>query len=194
MSISLKFQRNSQTSEVPRQLSNFVPAVAVKHFVKPPPDPTRNSAPNPKGEIQIRGLHINKHHHHQDQTPSRQSRMHFQASSPRVFMRLLHLSFVVTALLLLGVTVTQVQPSPHPEESPFECGFESFSLSRRGFRIKFFMLVVLFVLFDVELALVLPLPLVQFAGSPTIWGCTFTIVLALLFGGLVKEWSALSLK
>nr|FAA04234.1 TPA: NADH dehydrogenase subunit 3 [Triannulata magna] len=44
--------------------------------------------------------------------------------------------------------------------SPFECGFEPNNTSRIPFSMRFYMLVIIFVVFDIEIVLLLPLPLI----------------------------------
>jgi NADH-ubiquinone oxidoreductase chain 3 len=43
--------------------------------------------------------------------------------------------------------------------SPFECGFDPFSNSRIPFSLRFYIITIIFLVFDVEIAIILPLPL-----------------------------------
>jgi NADH-ubiquinone oxidoreductase chain 3 len=43
--------------------------------------------------------------------------------------------------------------------SPFECGFDPFSNSRIPFSLRFYIITIIFLVFDVEIAILLPLPL-----------------------------------
>lgn len=79
------------------------------------------------------------------------------------------------------------------KNSSFECGFDSILTSRVPFSIQFFLLAVLFLIFDVEIVLLIPLPLVLFFSS---WenGIFFSFFfLVILFLGLFHEWKEGSL-
>lgn len=44
--------------------------------------------------------------------------------------------------------------------SPFECGFDPFSFSRVPFSLKFFFIGIVFLIFDVEIIIILPFPII----------------------------------
>lgn len=64
--------------------------------------------------------------------------------------------------------------------SPFECGFDPSGISRLPFCIKFFLVRIIFLVFDVEVTLILPL-IYAYAQVTTF--------LAVLVAGLIYEWS-----
>jgi len=67
-------------------------------------------------------------------------------------------SSVILALVVgVAVIFLSFAGSPSREKvSGFECGFDSESSSRRPFSLRFFILLLLFVVFDVEIALLVP--------------------------------------
>lgn len=112
---------------------------------------------------------------------------------------LLFLFNIILAAVLSAVTLTIAKlASVHynldrEKTSPFECGFDPKNSARLPFSTRFFLLAVIFLVFDIEIALLLPLPL-SFASrcSPSILiaGRIFFLILLL---GLLHEWKEGSL-
>nr|YP_010000983.1 NADH dehydrogenase subunit 3 [Drymodes brunneopygia]QOD96921.1 NADH dehydrogenase subunit 3 [Drymodes brunneopygia] len=103
--------------------------------------------------------------------------------------------FMFTLSLALSVTLTALnfwlsQTTPDSEKlSPYECGFDPLGSARLPFSIRFFLVAILFLLFDLEIALLLPLPWATQLQSPTItltWASTLIFLLTL---GLAYEWT-----
>nr|BAR45817.1 NADH dehydrogenase subunit 3 [Trachinocephalus myops] len=72
--------------------------------------------------------------------------------------------------------------------SPYECGFDPLGSARLPFSLRFFLVAILFLLFDLEIALLLPLPWADQLQSPTITFFWASLLLALLTLGLAYEW------
>nr|DAZ91282.1 TPA_asm: ND3 [Gammarus wautieri] len=73
--------------------------------------------------------------------------------------------------------------------TPFECGFDPHKKARTPFSLRFFMLTILFLIFDVELVLILPLGLLTDYSDPLYIlyaGLTLTF---LICAGLLHEWN-----
>nr|YP_009520059.1 NADH dehydrogenase subunit 3 [Proechimys pattoni]ATB18398.1 NADH dehydrogenase subunit 3 [Proechimys pattoni]ATB18411.1 NADH dehydrogenase subunit 3 [Proechimys pattoni] len=72
--------------------------------------------------------------------------------------------------------------------SPYECGFDPTEITRLPFSMKFFLIAITFLLFDLEIALLLPLP---WAFQSTKLNMTVWISIALILIlslGLTYEW------
>nr|ADZ14894.1 NADH dehydrogenase subunit 3 [Gallicolumba rubescens]ADZ14911.1 NADH dehydrogenase subunit 3 [Gallicolumba kubaryi] len=104
------------------------------------------------------------------------------------------ITFMLTLSLILCTLLTALnfwlsQMSPDSEKlSPYECGFDPLGSARLPFSIRFFLVAILFLLFDLEIALLLPLPWASQLQSPTTtltWASTLILLLTL---GLIYEW------
>ncbi len=60
------------------------------------------------------------------------------------------------ALIVVGNIINRHQPDPE-KCSPYECGFEPFEDSRLPFDIRFYLVAILFIIFDLETAFLFPI-------------------------------------
>nr|YP_214894.1 NADH dehydrogenase subunit 3 [Centruroides limpidus]AAV53588.1 NADH dehydrogenase subunit 3 [Centruroides limpidus] len=74
----------------------------------------------------------------------------------------------------------------------YECGFESFVMARVPFSLQFFLVCVIFLIFDVEIVLMLPLVLVFDYGLFLFF--LFLLFVWILLLGLYFEWKEGSLE
>ena len=77
---------------------------------------------------------------------------------------------------------------PDPEKtSPYECGFEAFEDARMKFDVRYYLVAILFILFDLEIAFLFPwavsLDSIGFFGF-----VSMMIFLAILVVGFIYEW------
>nr|YP_006303412.1 NADH dehydrogenase subunit 3 [Mugil curema]AEK53113.1 NADH dehydrogenase subunit 3 [Mugil curema] len=93
------------------------------------------------------------------------------------------------SVLLCFISFWLPQMNPDYEKlSPYECGFDPLGSARLPFSLRFFLVAILFLLFDLEIALLLPLPWGDQLPSPL---TTFTwalLIITLLTLGLIYEW------
>nr|NP_739653.1 NADH dehydrogenase subunit 3 [Bassozetus zenkevitchi]BAC23184.1 NADH dehydrogenase subunit 3 [Bassozetus zenkevitchi] len=96
---------------------------------------------------------------------------------------------VALSIILAIVSFWLPQMTPDCEKlSPYECGFDPLGSARLPFSLRFFLVAILFLLFDLEIALLLPLPWGDQLVSPLTTFIWATTVLALLTLGLIYEW------
>ena len=63
--------------------------------------------------------------------------------------------------LVLGYILGPNRPDP-AKNSPYECGFEAFEDARMKFDVRYYLIAILFILFDLEIAFLIP------------WGAVFS--------------------
>jgi NADH-quinone oxidoreductase subunit A len=105
------------------------------------------------------------------------------------FPILLFIAFgLALGLLLLTVGVFVSPSRPDPEKlSPYECGFEAFEDARMKFDVRYYLVAILFILFDLEIAFLFPwavvLPDIGFFGFASMMVFLFILII-----GFVYEW------
>lgn len=102
--------------------------------------------------------------------------------------------FLITAALatiLITISFWLPQTLPDTEKlSPYECGFDPLGTARLPFSLRFFLVAILFLLFDLEIALLLPIPWAINLTHPTTTLLWISLIILLLTLGLIYEWLA----
>ena len=95
---------------------------------------------------------------------------------------------VVLAVALVGASLLLARQSPDPEKlSPYECGFEAFDDARSRFDVRFYLVSLLFIIFDLEVAFLFPWAIsLGDIGMPGFW--SMVIFLGVLTVGFIYEW------
>nr|YP_010938107.1 NADH dehydrogenase subunit 3 [Lamellibrachia donwalshi]WLD05559.1 NADH dehydrogenase subunit 3 [Lamellibrachia donwalshi] len=96
------------------------------------------------------------------------------------------------AVFLLAWLLSNRQIPSMNKLSPYECGFDPKNNARMPFSLRFFLLAVLFLVFDIEIVLLMPLPL-SITLNPISSLLAGMISLAILILGLIHEWNEGSL-
>ena len=90
------------------------------------------------------------------------------------------------APMVLGKLLAPSRPDPE-KLSPYECGFEAFEDARMKFDVRYYLVAILFILFDLEIAFLFPwaatLNEIGFAGF-----LAMMVFLAILTVGFIYEW------
>lgn len=104
------------------------------------------------------------------------------------------LLFIVVGLafgalpLALGKLLGPNRPDPE-KLSPYECGFEAFEDARMKFDVRYYLVAILFIVFDLEIAFLFPWAAIL--GEQPAFGLAFwsaLVFLAILTVGFVYEW------
>ena len=96
--------------------------------------------------------------------------------------------------MLLGGGLSRLLGVHHPDSeklSPYECGFEAFEDARMKFDVRYYLVAILFILFDLEIAFLFPWAIVLGEMSREVGSFFFlsmVVFLAILVVGFVYEW------
>jgi NADH-quinone oxidoreductase subunit A len=79
---------------------------------------------------------------------------------------------------------------PDPEKlSPYECGFEAFEDARMKFDVRYYLVAILFILFDLEIAFLFPWAIVLGEADESLFRfLAMMVFLGILVVGFVYEW------
>nr|QVL28820.1 NADH dehydrogenase subunit 3 [Mallota bellus] len=92
-------------------------------------------------------------------------------------------------VMMLATILSKKSYADREKSSPFECGFDPMSSSRLPFSLKFFLITIIFLIFDVEIALILPMILIMNFSNLFMWTITSIIFILILLLGLYHEWN-----
>ena len=79
------------------------------------------------------------------------------------------------------------------KSSPFECGFDPNHTARIPFSIRFFLLAIIFIVFDIEIVLLIPIPILSNITNTSAIISGRLLFLIILILGLLHEWNEGSL-
>jgi NADH-quinone oxidoreductase subunit A len=94
----------------------------------------------------------------------------------------------ILAFVIFGLSfVLASQPADTEKVSAYECGFNPFGDSRGVFDVRFYLVAILFIIFDLEIAFLFPWALTL--GEITFFGFwTMAVFLIVLTVGFIYEW------
>ena len=95
---------------------------------------------------------------------------------------------IIFAAIMLSIGFTLGKNNPNTEKnSPYECGFEAFEDSRMKFDVRYYLVAILFIIFDLEIAFLFPWAIsLGNIGALGFW--SMMIFLLILTIGFIYEW------
>nr|YP_009110191.1 NADH dehydrogenase subunit 3 [Mycalesis mineus]AIW64911.1 NADH dehydrogenase subunit 3 [Mycalesis mineus]QGW14865.1 NADH dehydrogenase subunit 3 [Mycalesis intermedia] len=91
--------------------------------------------------------------------------------------------------IFLSLLISKKSIMDREKCSPFECGFNPMNLSRIPFSLHFFLITMIFLIFDIEIALILPMIITFKKVNFMIWWKVSSIFIFMLLIGLYHEWN-----
>nr|APS87252.1 NADH dehydrogenase subunit 3 [Cambaroides schrenckii] len=107
-----------------------------------------------------------------------------------VITLMLMLTLIISmAIMLVSSLISKKMVSDREKGSPFECGFDPKGSARLPFSLRFFLITVIFLIFDVEITLLMPLAFILTVTNMFTWVWAGLSFLLILLAGLYYEWS-----
>nr|YP_009512536.1 NADH dehydrogenase subunit 3 [Parum colligata]AXJ93090.1 NADH dehydrogenase subunit 3 [Parum colligata] len=102
---------------------------------------------------------------------------------------LLIILIISNIMMFLSIILSKKSFMDREKCSPFECGFDPKSSARMPFSLHFFLITVIFLIFDVEIALIFPIILTfNISNIFIVTKISFFFIIILLLG-LYHEWN-----
>nr|QNG56333.1 NADH dehydrogenase subunit 3 [Thesaurus zaitsevi]QNG56346.1 NADH dehydrogenase subunit 3 [Thesaurus zaitsevi] len=106
---------------------------------------------------------------------------------------LMFISFIIIiinmALIMILNLISKKTFSDREKSSPFECGFDPKSSARLPFSLQFFLIAVIFLIFDVEITLLFPMIILMKMSNIMYMYMIFTFFIFILLMGIYHEWN-----
>jgi len=105
----------------------------------------------------------------------------------------LHILIFITIGILVGVGPLALgyflgpRRPDQEKDSPYECGFEAFENARMKFDVRYYLVAILFIIFDLEIAFLFPWA-VALESLGMVAFVAMTLFLGILVVGFIYEW------
>nr|YP_011010283.1 NADH dehydrogenase subunit 3 [Ventidius longitarsus]WPW46898.1 NADH dehydrogenase subunit 3 [Ventidius longitarsus] len=99
------------------------------------------------------------------------------------------LCLTISIILITACSIISKKSKNNREKmTPFECGFDPKSSARIPFSMQFFMIAIIFLIFDMEIVIILPTIKILQMTEIKSWFMTTSLFIIILIVGLYHEW------
>nr|AXS66445.1 NADH dehydrogenase subunit 3 [Staphylinoidea sp. 10 KM-2017] len=106
-----------------------------------------------------------------------------------LFYMMMLMSLISFIFMLAASMISKKSFMDREKSSPFECGFDPKSSARMPFSLQFFLIALIFLIFDVEITLLIPLVMTLKIIHPMNFLFINLIIIIILLLGIYHEWN-----
>nr|QEP09181.1 NADH dehydrogenase subunit 3 [Aphaena discolor nigrotibiata] len=107
----------------------------------------------------------------------------------KIAMTMMTLIIIMTMVMSITMMISKKTKKSREKNSPFECGFSKLSSSRKSFSTHFFLIATIFLIFDIEISIIMPMFSTKMMEMNE-WMTSSTATIMILMLGLMHEWKA----
>nr|YP_010736877.1 NADH dehydrogenase subunit 3 [Pedionis papillata]WEP24751.1 NADH dehydrogenase subunit 3 [Pedionis papillata] len=104
------------------------------------------------------------------------------------FTFMIMIMLIIIIMMMLINMITKKSMIDKEKLSAFECGFNPMSKKRMSFSIHFFLIATIFLIFDVEIIIIMPMIMTMKSSILMSWLITTSMFIMVLIMGLYHEW------
>nr|AKM70222.1 NADH dehydrogenase subunit 3 [Aphis glycines] len=98
------------------------------------------------------------------------------------------LTLILMILFMIMILINMKMKFNHNKSAPFECGFDPFNKSRIPFSLNFYLIAIIFLIFDIEISIILPMILNFKISNMIYFNLMFMIFFMFMIITIFYEW------
>nr|YP_010564708.1 NADH dehydrogenase subunit 3 [Nymphon australe]UZA61085.1 NADH dehydrogenase subunit 3 [Nymphon australe] len=103
-----------------------------------------------------------------------------------ISMFMLFIITIIFIMIIINLLMSKKAENEMEKTSPIECGLNPFNTIMIPFSLQFFLITIIFIIFDIEVAMIIPFPITN--SSKNSFMFSMILFLMILLSGFYHEW------